>query len=699
MHGWTVGSKVQPRELLIEVSKHIIDWKKAIKSYRTSSVVIFKCKEQSCKFRIMYSFSEEKIVGRELVIEHECNINERGSLPKEYLHDVAMRGYTAANTSISGLKSIIEQDINNSICLLRKETTCLYNSLREIKRELCSNNDQGWDRITSIIDRYNNDNGSSTLGSVASDGGVVKNILIRYPYTGKFSELEENLVFLDGCYIKSSYGGCLLALCTITPDKNIIPLSYMYCNEETLDNVKEFLSKNSDLLGRGTTVISDHAASFETALKEYECSHALCCFHLLQHVKKGAHDTLSIMLTTNSERIYTIEKQRLKSEHPGLYRKIEKDLPKYVAFEGCPRRFGYKASSPIESLNSSIIDSRKSNIVDMIVGLIEDGARRFTAYVKNVPINQYNLPKWLINTISDMERSDSCIILGGESTATKKVYVEFSPFLPISGTEFFTVNTLDYTCSCMRSNDTGYPCCHAAKTFKFQRSISLVSEFWRPSKLNPMRGIDVIVPNKADSTMDQNPLKPFHAAKRGRPHSRFKTFAEVYYNAETRDKATIKVLSTQTKVLEDYRTACDDVKQAAEDILLRCYRDVSTFKNIVNCKQLSVKSLTDAMESLKCMVTSTTDAHLVKKRLSHCIRTGYLIGLMKKFEESKNEIDSIKSTLEDIRLRVFEYIGFLDGILSIINDIEVVLSVHYKFSDLSKIGNRELLMKRVSLMK
>ena len=203
------------------------------------------CICRNCEYQIVYSKTLSKIT--KVSTKHECTDTDtqKFKLPKLFINMCVLKSYIHGNLGKNGVKKIINEVLTTVYEFSPEEDMCISNSIRSLKKELMIDVTDGWRYIESFLARYEEDNGKDLVFIEYSDSRITR-IAIKAPYYNALTCLENNLLFMDGCFISAAYGGCLLILITISPEKSIIPISMCYCSSESKENTLFFLEKNKE---------------------------------------------------------------------------------------------------------------------------------------------------------------------------------------------------------------------------------------------------------------------------------------------------------------------------------------------------------------------------------------------------------------------------------------------------------------------
>ena len=562
---------------VMKLTRAYLEQNRELEIKETSRLITCTCSK--CNFKLVYNKDASTIT--ESNTTHQCEqTNEpRLALPKIFINRCVFQAFVHGKLTKSGVKSIINEDLTRAYSFSDKEDMSIANAIKTLKKEMGINVLDGWSYIESFLRKYSNDNGGDLVSLEYNDSRISR-MFIKTPYTSVIEGFKEKLLFMDGCFVAASYGGCLLILITVSPEKKLIPISMCYCSSESKENTMFFLDKNRNLLTDGTTVITDHAKAFEEALKNYPVRHGLCLFHLVQKLKNQAREHIEIMAKTDSQDVYELHKRILERDYPSVYRKLVGYLDKYFFYDGAPKRFGYLSSSPIESFNSLMLEERKDSIIKIFDRFIELSEKACND-VKTTLRQRYNqtqiqafinectrlpekttsaCPLWILDMIDKTQDNRMLEFIPSLSNSRTKVFLKVSSYKGFSGIDRYTVNTSTGECTCGRTSDYGYPCPHLQKAIG-RKSIEFISDFWNLSKMGGFLKVSFVRTTTSGLEQSTVDVRPETVLKPGRPKSRFKTFGEMYWKGASKKLLTDALVSVESnpkqKLLTDYKNGIE----------------------------------------------------------------------------------------------------------------------------------------------
>ena len=698
MESFHVSQEIDLDNFVLKLTRSYIDQNKELSIKESKRFITVSC--PNCDFKIVYN----KDIGRITDINaiHQCSqVALHGiSLPKIFINRCVYKSFISRQFTRQGVKCIIDNDLLRTYSFSSKEEISISNAMKSLKKELGIGVSDGWDFIESFLKKYSDDNGDN-LVSIEYNNSRITRICVKTPYTSVIEGFKEKLLFMDGCFIAASYGGCLLVLITITPEKKLIPISMCYCSSESKENTLFFLDKNKELLTDGTTIITDHAKAFEEALKLYPVKHGLCLFHLIQKLKNQSREHIEIMAKTDSREIYNLHKRILERDYPSVYKKLKNNLDKYFFYDGAPKRFGYLSSSPIESFNSLILDERRESITKIFDKFIELSERAYSdirlilrqrfsqLQIQSFLNDSVELPRtvaqayplWMQRMIEKASDDKSFDFVPDMSNSRIKVFMRISGFKGFSGIEKYSVNIITGECSCGRTHDYGYPCPHLQKAIG-RKSFEFVEDFWNLAKMEGFLKVDFVRTSMQGLLPSTRDIRPEAVLKPGRPKSRYKTFGEVYWRNANKKMITDAIVSTETnpkeRLLSDYNNGIQSRNELQSNSYL-AIRDAARLVNSAMKQQSSSKR-----DILLTKISTILDERLLsslkigKKEISQLAR--YAKSVLNRSPDDE-DVKRVYDTLFKQRNSI---VDLLDSYTSVYNAFKDVLKLFNNESELRK---------------
>ncbi|XP_073125331.1 uncharacterized protein [Henckelia pumila] len=201
-------------------------------------------------------------------------------------------------------------------------------------------------------------------------------------YRAKKAALEK-LKGLDGCFLKTTYGGQLLVAVGRDGNENIFPISMAVVQVENYDNWRWFINELLEDIGEGRwTFITDRQKRLLEALSELapDCEHRFCLRHLYQNFsKKHPGVDLKGLLwgaaNTTNKNDFTIWMKRIETADPKTspdYETAAEWLSKIPPAHWARSHFpissfcDFIVNNMTESFNSYILEARDMPIISML---------------------------------------------------------------------------------------------------------------------------------------------------------------------------------------------------------------------------------------------------------------------------------------------------------------------------------------------
>ncbi|XP_025694796.3 uncharacterized protein [Arachis hypogaea] len=276
------------------------------------------------------------------------------------------------------------------------------------------------------------------------------------------------MIGLDGCFIKTPYGGQLLTAIGWDPNDQILPIAYAVVEAETKDSWRWFLLNLCDDLGvdkiRWCTFMSDQQKGLIPTFDELlpGIDHRFCVRHLYSNFRKRFPGVqLKMMMWKAAKATYVQEWERRMKEiqqvDQGAYNHLMEIPAKYWS----KSRFNYfprvdtLVNNMCECFNSVIVEAREKPIVSMLEDIRvylmnrwSDNRQSIVTYAGEI------LPK--INKKTEREFDK-----GGEWLAIYAGRDKYEVSSSQGNRAKFVVDLNLHECSCRKFQLTGYPCEHA----------------------------------------------------------------------------------------------------------------------------------------------------------------------------------------------------------------------------------------------
>ncbi|XP_072076693.1 uncharacterized protein [Arachis hypogaea] len=276
------------------------------------------------------------------------------------------------------------------------------------------------------------------------------------------------IICLDGCFIKTPYGGQVLTAIGWDPNDQILPIAYAVVEAETKNTWTWFLTNLCDDFGsdklRRCTFMSDQQKGLVPTFDELipGVDHRFCVRHLYSNFRKRFPGLqLKLMMWNAAKATYLQEWERnmakIQKVDNGAYNHLMEIPTKYW----CRHKFGTWSkcdtlvNNMCEVFNSVIVDAREKPIVSMLedirVYIIRRWANnrdRIVEYQREV------LPR--IRTKVEKQADAS-----GKWVSTYAGRDKYEVTSIHGGKEKFVVDLKNHECSCRKFQLSGIPCAHA----------------------------------------------------------------------------------------------------------------------------------------------------------------------------------------------------------------------------------------------
>ncbi|XP_016200246.1 uncharacterized protein LOC107641265 [Arachis ipaensis] len=187
------------------------------------------------------------------------------------------------------------------------------------------------------------------------------------------------IICLDGCFIKTPYGGQLLTAIGWDPNDQMLPIAYAVVEVETKDTWTWFLTNLCDDFGydkiRGCTFMSDQQKGLVPTFDELipGVDHRFCVRHLYSNFRKRFPGLqLKLMMWNAAKATYLQERERRMAEIQSLDNGAYNHLMEIPTKYWCRHKFGTWSNcdtlvnNMCEVFNSVIVDAREKPIVSML---------------------------------------------------------------------------------------------------------------------------------------------------------------------------------------------------------------------------------------------------------------------------------------------------------------------------------------------
>ena len=223
--------------------------------------------------------------------------------------------------------------------------------------------------VRSFLETLKTNNPSTTTQFEERDGKFLRAFLMPGMCVNAFHR-STHVISIDGCHVKSKFGGVILVLTVLDGNGNIFPAAIGFAEGENKDTWSWFLSAVRTGLGiedggDGIVILSDREKGIKKAVKRFFplAGHSYCVFHMQKNVKlhfKTALDGLLFKAAKASTKIdFRATLDEMKRLHKAAGEYVEKISPERWARSFFPlRRFGHVTSNMAESVNHWLREAR-----------------------------------------------------------------------------------------------------------------------------------------------------------------------------------------------------------------------------------------------------------------------------------------------------------------------------------------------------
>ncbi|KAL3640152.1 hypothetical protein CASFOL_015120 [Castilleja foliolosa] len=333
-----------------------------------------------------------------------------------------------------------------------------YSKLRDYCAELLRSNPGS----TVVLKLAVDDNGSSTQVNQP----LFMRLYICFEACKNRFQYCRKVVGVDGCFLKSTYGGQLLTAIGIDPNNNMFPIAWAVVEAENKEAWEWFLTLLEGDIGivnpSSWTFMSDKQKGLIPAFENLfpTADNRFCVQHLHSNMKKDSFLGQAIKNTLwAAARAPRIEEHRLKMEKMKFLDKkaydwlVQKPCKQWARshFSELPK-CDVLTNNMCESFNSLILPARDKPIITMLEAI----RNIMMARMDN---NREAAKKWdsvicpRIKKIIDKNEKEASELIPMRSDDWK--------FQITGANEQYNVNILEGSCTCRRWQLTGIPCRHA----------------------------------------------------------------------------------------------------------------------------------------------------------------------------------------------------------------------------------------------
>ena len=501
--------KMQPRfayNVYKSIAMNGIKHKAKLSVKKKKNVFTVSCSK--CQYICKYRMNPSNMVYILEEIQHTCTASEDEPIDIFYPYIREAASHAGAK-----FKEPTPHQIRGFICNELQITEDkvkiekVYSAMRCIRAK--DDGDGSINLLTDFAKKFNETNAGRIILN-SNEDNELSAIYIEFNYATQFAGLDDQLFFLDGTHTKSGMESCILVIAAATGFETVLPVSMLWCLKENTENTSLLFKLSESIIRNRPVFKTDAAKCFERVIHSVNCDHSLCIHHLLKNLRYGTYTIINDMINAATVDQFNSLCDELQLKSPRTWEKLESKLDHYFRLAGEPRTFLYRASSPIESLNSAIIKARSKRYTEMIVALIEWGDRQL---VKIKQIIQDSITNRLVLTQRALKEVNERESLAREGFSYE-ICNQFAYVRPNSHskdhdmTNVVTHHCMDppayvYTskprnefqrkfletsipigepwCTCQEFLSSGLPCIHQCLVYDRREMEGVASPFWKVS--------------------------------------------------------------------------------------------------------------------------------------------------------------------------------------------------------------------------
>ncbi|KAM0875264.1 hypothetical protein ACQ4PT_036948 [Festuca glaucescens] len=298
------------------------------------------------------------------------------------------------------------------------------------------------------------------------------------------------IIFLDGCHLKTKFGGILLTAIGMDPNDCIFPVAFAIVEVENTSSWKWFLTALKQDLGIDNTapwtIMSDKQKGLIKAVTELfpDSGHRFCVRHLWQNFNKNFKGEALKNQLWKCARSSTVGKWQENMDVMLVLSKTAHDWLEELAPSTWVRAFQSEfpkcdvlLNNNCEVFNKYILEARELPVLAMIMKIkCQITTRIYNKQVEGLSMSGTICPKIRKKLQKHVEWSNNC-----EAKPSGQGIFEILE----RGTPYI-VDLQKRTCSCRRWDLSGIPCWHACSALRNDKNSpeSYVSDCYSVEKFN-----------------------------------------------------------------------------------------------------------------------------------------------------------------------------------------------------------------------
>ncbi|KAK2434921.1 hypothetical protein QL285_020024 [Trifolium repens] len=346
---------------------------------------------------------------------------------------------------------------------------------------------------------------------------------------------------VDGCHLKTKYGGQLLIAVGRDPNDQYFPLAFGVVETETTESWRWFLQLLMDDIGKDNrfVFISDQQKGLMAVFEEMfdRVEHRLCLRHLYANFKKkfGGGTLIRDLMMGDAKATYFQAWEAKMNELKAIDKKAWDWLMAVDTKTWCKHAFSFYSKCDVlmnnlsESFNATILVGRDKPILTLCEWIRNYLMNRTSSSAKKLE----NWPHRIMPM--PQRRLEKEVSMTGHWQATWVINEEFQIAHEYNGQQFI-VNIGKKSCTCNFWDLVGIPCRHAvaAICLSGKNPIDFVDDCYSKEKyarcygyaISAINGVDMW-PKPADGVPQETLLPPMYKRGPGRPRKlRIRQFDE-----------------------------------------------------------------------------------------------------------------------------------------------------------------------------
>ena len=344
------------------------------------------------------------------------------------------------------------------------DDTLLANAVAQAKRELLGPNS-----TFGLVEDFLVTLRQSNVGTTAvlvSEEHVFQRAFLCLGMCVRAFEHTTRVIALDGCHLKTKFGGCLLVMTMMEGNGQVFPAAIAIVESENASTWRWFVQLMRDAFGmgegEGVVALTDREKGIELALSELlpRAVHGRCVFHIQKNVVTRFNTNLNGLLwkaaNAPNKKAFRAAIKEMKAINPAAGEYVEGIDKKIWARAYFPvRRFGHVTSNMAESMNRWLDKARFLDPVGLFSSYIKTLNKLFyRRHVKYMSMRDDALPRKVAKVLSSSLEDGRSLRIVRHAREIFDVQSLTEPGV------MRTVHLGDRTCTCGFYKEHGIPCRH-----------------------------------------------------------------------------------------------------------------------------------------------------------------------------------------------------------------------------------------------